>query len=433
MSELASWTGGFVSRQTVGRAQVPSWLAAMRQRAMQRFDAEGWPTVKQDAWHHTSLALLAQQSFALPTQEVLDKVSKPYTDKDAGNWMVFVDGAYAPALSRLGAMPVGVTLAPLAQALIDTPDLAQQVYGTEQDGATTAALNVALATDGAVLLLAKGATLDETLHLVFISASPGTATFPRNLIVAGAGSHAVVVEHYLGQGGGSSFTNTVTRLRLDADANVTHLKLQREDPQAFHLGALDVSQAGGSVLNSHSMSFGAKLARHDISTDFQGERCEALLNGLYYVDGKRHVDHHTVIRHSQPSCISREYYRGVLDDTARGIFGGRIFVSPGADKTDAVQRSDSLLLSRLAKADARPELEIYADDVKCAHGATVGQLDPTALFYLRARGLDEAQARHVLTYAFAAEAILRISPEPLRSRVTEAIRSLAPAELGDFS
>jgi Fe-S cluster assembly protein SufD len=267
---------------------------------------------------------------------------------------------------------------------------------------------------------------------VFIAATAGAASFPRNLVVAGPGARATVVEHYIGQGGEANLTNTVTRLRLDQDANATHLKLQNEDLQAFHLGSVDAVQARGSVFNSHSMSFGARLARHDISTDFTGEHCESLLNGLYYVNGKRHVDHHTFIRHSQPFCTSREYYRGVLDDTARGVFGGRIFVAPGADKTDAVQRSDSLLLSRLARADARPELEIYADDVKCAHGATVGQLDETSLFYLRSRGLDEAHARHVLTYAFAAAAISRIESDALRNQVIGAIRALAPAELGDL-
>jgi len=182
------------------------------------------------------------------------------------------------------------------------------------------------------------------------------------------------------------------------------------------------------------MSFGARLARHDISTSFAGDHCETLLNGLYYVDGRRHVDHHTLIVHAKPHGVSREFYRGILGDTARGVFGGRILVAPGADKTDAVQRSDSLLLSKLAQADTRPELEIYADDVKCAHGATVGQLDEDRMFYLRSRGLDEVHARNVLTYAFAAQSVDRIEPEALRGKVIAAIRALVPggAALGEF-
>jgi Fe-S cluster assembly protein SufD len=192
------------------------------------------------------------------------------------------------------------------------------------------------------------------------------------------------------------------------------------------LAAIDVQQESGSVYNSHSMSFGARLARNDISTSLNGQRCETLLNGLYYVDGRRHVDHHTLINHAQPFCNSHEYYRGILADTARGVFSGRILVAPGADKTDAIQRSDSLLLSRMAKADARPELEIYADDVKCAHGATVGQIDEDSLFYLRSRGLDDELARNVLTYGFAATALQRIQLDSLRKRATVAIRSLLP-------
>jgi Fe-S cluster assembly protein SufD len=396
---------------------------------MERFADEGWPTAKLEAWRHTSLQTLQQQAFAAPAEA---KAVAPYGQADAGLWMVFVDGHFAPQLSRLGTLPQGVQLRSLHQALAESPDALQQAFGAETDGASPAALNLALAADGAVLQLERGAVLEDMLHLVFIAATAGAASFPRNLVVAGPGARATVVEHYIGQGGEANLTNTVTRLRLDQDANVTHLKLQNEDLQAFHLGSVDAVQARGSVFNSHSMSFGARLARHDISTDFTGEHCESLLNGLYYVNGKRHVDHHTFIRHSQPFCTSREYYRGVLDDTARGVFGGRIFVAPGADKTDAVQRSDSLLLSRLARADARPELEIYADDVKCAHGATVGQLDETSLFYLRSRGLDEAHARHVLTYAFAAAAISRIESDALRNQVIGAIRALAPAELGDL-
>ncbi|MYN12045.1 Fe-S cluster assembly protein SufD [Pusillimonas sp. TS35] len=433
MSTLAPWIDSYAARQRAAGATAPAWLATLRAQSLARFADEGWPASNLEAWRHTSLAVLAGQAFALPEQSAAATVPTPWSDADDGHWMVFVDGAYAPALSRIGTLPGGVRLQPLSQALAEAPDTIEAAFGDAAAGFSSEALNTALAADGAVLRLAQGAVLEETLHLVFIAATPGAASFARNLVLAEAGAQATILEHYMGHGSQASLTNTVTRLRLDADAHVTHLKLQNEDLAAFHLGAVDVSQGRGSVFNSHSMSFGARLARHDIHTDFASPGAEALLNGLYYVNGKRHVDHHTFIRHSQPHCVSREFYRGVLDDTARGVFGGRIYVAPGADKTDAIQRSDSLLLSRLAKADARPELEIYADDVKCAHGATVGQLDETSLFYLRSRGLDEAHARHVLTYAFAAEAISRIGADALRNRVIGAIRALAPAELGDLS
>ena len=218
----------------------------------------------------------------------------------------------------------------------------------------------------------------------------------------------------------------MTRIHTGADAHITHLKLQEESEQTFHLAAIDAVQARGSVFASHSLSFGARLARNDIGSRFDGEGCEALLNGLYHVDGRRHVDHHTRLDHAQPHGTSREFYRGILDGAGRGVFTGRVHVAPGAMKTDAEQRSDSLLLSALAETDTRPELEIYADDVKCAHGATVGQIDEVSLFYLRSRGIDETHARNLLIYAFAAEVLARIGVASLRKRAEAAIRARIP-------
>ncbi|UYO92223.1 Fe-S cluster assembly protein SufD [Pollutimonas sp. M17] len=434
MSTVQSWVTGFADRTRDSAGSRLPWLSAMRQRAIERFAAEGWPTTRQEAWRHTSLAALEQQSFLDAGKPSAAQLVSELRGSDAGHWLVFIDGCHAPELSDVGTLPSGARVQSLSEALDQVPEQVEAVFGTELEGASTAALNTALAADGAFISLARGVALDKPVHLVFIAASQQAASFPRNLIVAEAAARAVVMEHYVGQGSGASLTNAVTRAKLAADAHVTHLKLQQEDPQAFHLGAVSVEQDKGSVYNSHSMSFGARLARHDISTSFAGDHCETLLNGLYYVDGRRHVDHHTLIDHAKPHGVSREFYRGILGDTARGVFGGRILVAPGADKTDAVQRSDSLLLSRLAKADARPELEIYADDVKCAHGATVGQLDEDSMFYLRSRGLDEAHARNVLTYAFAAQSVDRIEPEALRGKVIAAIRALVPggAALGEF-
>ncbi|RTZ39328.1 Fe-S cluster assembly protein SufD [Candidimonas sp. SYP-B2681] len=435
MSTAQTWVADFAAREPgLAGADVP-WLAAMRRRAIDRFAAEGWPTPKIESWRHTSLATLEQQAF-LPANEVdAAALAQEVRKGEPGHWLVFVDGKYKPELSDIGVLPAGAQIGTLLQALVDSPDEVQDGFGTESLGSSTAALNLALASDGAVIRLARGVVLEQPVHLLFITASAQAASFSRNLISADTGSQATIVEHYVGQGSSATLTNTVTRAKLAADARITHVKLQQESEQAFHLGALDVEQGKSSVFNSHSMSFGARLARHEIATTFNGQRCETLLNGLYYVDGRRHVDHHTVIGHAQPHGVSREYYRGILTDMARGVFGGRILVSPGADGTDAVQRSDSLLLSRMAKADARPELEIYADDVKCAHGATVGQIDENSLFYLRARGLDEVHARNILTYAFAAQALERIELPSLRQRVAHAIRALLPGgtSLGELA
>jgi Fe-S cluster assembly protein SufD len=426
MSAVQAWVDDFAARaQGLPGANVP-WLAGVRQRAIQRFADIGWPTTREDAWRHTSLATLAQQSFVAPGHVSAAELVTQVRQGEPGHWLIFVDGRYAPELSDVGTLPAGVEIKSLAQALVDQPDQVQALFGDETDGASTASLNAALAADGAYVRLSRGVAVEHPVHLVFVAASDQAASFPRNIIYADAAANATIVEHYVGQGGGATFTNTVTRAFVSADAHISHIKLQQESPQAFHLAAIDVQQESGSVYNSHSMSFGARLARNDISTSLNGQRCETLLNGLYYVDGRRHVDHHTLINHAQPFCNSHEYYRGILADTARGVFSGRILVAPGADKTDAIQRSDSLLLSRMAKADARPELEIYADDVKCAHGATVGQIDEDSLFYLRSRGLDDELARNVLTYGFAATALQRIQLDSLRKRATVAIRSLLP-------
>lgn len=437
MSALQTWVADFSARAPgllgaghTGAAHTGAglpWLSSMRGRALDRFAAEGWPTTRLEDWRHTSLAVLAQHSFVAPGQTAAADRLAQLRQNEAGQWLVFVDGQYAKDLSDVASLPAGAYVGNLAQALLDRPDEVQAAYGDETQGASTAALNLALAGDGAFISLGRGVSLDTPVHIVFIAATETGASFPRNLIVAEAASQATIVEHYVGLDAGTTFTNTVTRLALAADSRITHLKLQQENEQAFHLGAIDVQQQRGSVYNSHSMSFGARLARHDIATRLAGEGCETLLNGLYYVDGRRHVDHHTLIDHAQPRCNSHEFYRGILADSARGVFGGRILVAAGADKTDAIQRSDSLLLSRMARADARPELEIYADDVKCAHGATVGQIDEDSLFYLRSRGLDETYARNMLTYAFAAQALARIELDVLRQRAAIGIRSLLPA------
>lgn len=444
MSSVETWVDSFTTQApTLPGAGIP-WLDAMRQRAIDRFASSGWPTSRQEGWRHTSLALLQQQSFSVPQGDVdanaVGSLLAHVRKDEPGHWLVFVDGRFVPGLSDIGALPEGAQVLPLSQAMQTHGDQVHELFGDEESGPAPAALNLALAGDGGFVCLSRGTVLEQPVHLVFIAASAAGMAFPRNLIAAEQGASATVVEHYLsvldkdGADASGTMTNAVTRARVATDANITHMKLQMESEQAFHLASIDAQQDQQSVFNSHSMSFGARLARNDISTQFNGQRCETLLNGLYYVNGRRHVDHNTLINHAHPNGNSREYYRGILADNSRGVFGGRILVAPGADGTDAVQRSDSLLLSRLARADARPELEIYADDVKCAHGATVGQLDDDAMFYLRTRGLDDVHARNLLTYAFAAEAIARISVPGLRQRVSGLIRDRLPggAALGEI-
>jgi len=426
------------------------WLARRRAEAFERFAAEGWPVTKREDWRHTSLAPLAQRTFAPAPADAaaaaraaapaLARLSRQVD----GDRLVFVDGRWCAALSSVSRLPAGVRVTALSQAIAADADLIAALFGSAVDGDTPAALNLALAEDGAFVRVPAGVALARPVHLVFVSATPGRAAFPRSLLSVEAGASAAIVEHHvglgagdvgpgagdvgpgagdLGRGGGDTgpgggdtgLVDAVTRLEAGADAHVEILMLQQSAASDLHLSAIDARQARQARLDAHALSFGAALARHEIGTRLAGEGGEALLNGLYHVDGARHVDHHTRIDHQAARCTSREHYRGILDGRARGVFRGRIVVAPGAARSDALQRTDSLLLSAAAEADARPELEIYADDVKCAHGATVGRIDESALFYLRSRGLGEAAARDLLVWAFAARALERIAHPALRA------------------
>lgn len=436
MSEhLESWfqRAGVQAPQMPG-AGVP-WLAEQRRQALDRFMSEGWPTNRHPDWRHTSLAFMHQHDFNGSASTSTDFDLSAFTDGQAGHWVVFVDGRYAASLSLVGDLPEGVRIAPLAQVMANAPDSLEAVLGRAEQGGSVQSLNLAMAADGVYVDIPARASLHQPLHIVHIASSPLTASFPRHVVVLGQGAEAVIVEHYVGSSEAATLTNAAFLGRLDRDARLTHLKVQQEHGEAFHLASVDIQQEQGSTYESHSISFGSRLARNDISTRFNGPQCHALLNGLFYADGRRHVDHHTRIDHAHRDSTSQEHYRGILADSAQGVFTGRIQVRPGADGTDAVQRSDNLLLSRTARVTTQPELEIYADDVKCAHGATVGQIDEESLFYLRSRGLSEAHAHGVMTYAFAAQALTRIALEPMRRRATSTVRSLLPGGhlLGEIS
>ena len=432
MTSLTSWVNAFVEH-AAQQAQSATWLSQLRQQALERFAAEGWPTTRLEAWRHTSLALMEQKTYELAqdSSAAADLVSACKQNEDA-YWLTFINGQFDATASPLDTDP-GVRLASVAQLLRDEPDTLVDIYGDVAKGASPEALNLALAQDGAYVRVQKGKSIGKPIHLVYVNTDAQSATFTRSFIALEAGAHATVVEHYLSTEDYAGLTNAVSRIWTDRDANLIHLKLQNQSDQSVHLAAVDAEQEQSSHYESHSLSFGANLARTGIETHFKGQYCHALLNGLYYVNARRHVDHYTQIHHAQPNCTSHEYYRGIMADRGRGVFSGRIIVYEGADGTDAIQRSDSLLLSKLARTDTKPELEIYADDVKCAHGATVGQIDEDSLFYLRSRGLNYEQAYNVLIYAFAAQVLERIQSDALRHRATQGIQNLLPdgKEIGE--
>jgi Fe-S cluster assembly protein SufD len=302
------------------------------------------------------------------------------------------------------------------------------VAGYHEDASPLVALNAAFAPDGLLIDVDEGAAVDLPVRLLFVMTTASTPLMqsPRTIIRAGRASRLSVVEHYTGETGSEGFTNTVTQVIAGEDADVTHVRFQDESAKSTQIGNLIIDQAGGSAVAAHSLSFGALLARQDVHVRLNAPRSSVTLNGLYMVAGRQHVDHHTRIDHFHPDCRSEEHYKGILDGHGRGVFNGKVVVHANAVKTDAQQSNRNLLLSKDAEVDTKPELEIYADDVKCAHGATVGQLDANAIFYLRSRGLDADTARGLLTYAFACDIVNRIGIDTLQHDIAARVAGRLP-------
>ncbi|AYC32783.1 Fe-S cluster assembly protein SufD [Pseudomonas cavernae] len=403
----------------------PVWLGDLRLAAFHWVAEQGFPTAKDEAWKYTRVAPI----LAIPFQPAGPGASRQLSAANVeqlcgdlgGPRMVFVNGYFAAELSALKGLPPGVQLGSLAALLpADSgalEDLFARAFRSQPQAFT--ALNAALAEDGALVRIPAGTRVEAPIHLVFLSA-PGTtplAAHPRALVQVGAGSRATVVESHLGSGAGVYLSNAVTELVLEAGATLEHYKLQDESTSAFHVALLGVRQAEDSRFVAHSSALGAALARQEVRVLLEGPGAQVVLDGLYLPRGEQHLDNQTCIEHLAPRCTSRELYKGVIDGCGHGVFDGRIIVRPGALKTDASQTIKTLLLSASAQANTQPRLEIFADQVKCAHGAAVGQLDEQAVFYLRSRGISEAAARSLLTYAFASEMLELIRLEPLRARV----------------
>jgi Fe-S cluster assembly protein SufD len=412
--------------------RVP-WVERLRRDGLDAFAASGLPTDRDEAWKYTRLAPLERQAFvpAPPVQDgsmavaaaVLRATAVPGLD---AHRLVFVDGRHVPMLSAPGAVPAGVTLDSLAAVLARDPDVLQPWLAQRERETVFGRLNAAFMTDGAWLRVARDAGTTTPIELVFVATAAGAALNLRNVIVAEAGARVTLVERYVGQPGAGSFTNALTQVFAADAASINHCRIQQEADDSVHIGAVHVLQQAHSRLASHVISLGARLARTDLTTAFAGAHCHASLDGLYVAGGRQHVDHHTRIDHATPHGTSREHYRGVLDGRARGVFTGQVVVHPGAQKTDAAQLNHNLLLSEAAEADTRPQLEIHADDVRCTHGATVGQLDDDQLFYLRTRGIDTPIARALLTFAFARAVVDSIGLAPLREHLTRRLLERLP-------
>lgn len=394
-------------RQTDGE---PRWMRWRRERAMECFLTLGVPTRRDEEYKYTNLAALGSGDLLLgPASAGGPPVDAPRVP--AGQrLMVFAGGP--GEVSIHGDPPPGIRARRLSEVLRDGPQSVESCLAATApfEDHALCALNTALFVDGAVIEALPGVTADEPVHVTFGEGLGGR--HPRVLILARRNSSLRVVETH--GGSGAFWRNAVTEIVAEPNARVDHYRAQLESLDAHHTGVVQASQARDSYVSSFSLSFGASLARNDIGTRLDGTGCDCALDGLFAVSGSQHVDHHTSIDHARPHCTSHQLYKGVLDDRARGVFNGKIFVRRDAQKTDAVQNNKNLLLSDSAEVNTKPQLEIDANDVRCTHGATIGQLDATAAFYLRSRGISASDARKILTYAFAADALERIRIPSLR-------------------
>jgi len=404
----------------------PAFLAKLRRSAAARFEESGLPTRKVEDWRFTGVTHLAEADFFNAESTVDPPVFEPLAD---AHRLVFVDGLLRPELSDINGLPSGVQLEGMSAALARAPETLGKDLGSRGSlvDHPFAELNTAQFRDGAVLRLPAGVVIHRPIQLAFLGGGLDrpTLSLPRILIVAGRASQATVVENHLSTAG-RSLHCAVSEIVLDDGAVVDHYRIVDEGPETTHIAAIDVRLGRDSAYRCHGFTIGGGLVRNDIFATLGGEGADATLNGLYLTGGRQHVDNHLRVRHRAPNCTSHQLYKGVLDDRSRAVFNGRIIVDPGAQKTDAKQSNRNLLLSQAALVHSNPQLEIFADDVRCTHGSTVGRLDEDAIFYLRSRGIDRTTAESLLTFAFASEVVDRVRLEPVRDELRKVLLARLP-------
>jgi Fe-S cluster assembly protein SufD len=399
-----------------------SWLQSLRKEAFARFAETGFPTTHDEDWRFTNVAAVANTVFetAAP-MPVEERQLEAFATSGFACRLVFVNGYFDAGLSRLPALPQGVKVSSLAAAIHSGEKVVEGSLGKYLNVRRDAfpALNTALFEDGVCIEVPQGVHVEQPIYALFVTAPGATPTMnhPRNLIEVGESAQAVVVEDYVTLGEGTTFSNAATELVAGDNANVSHYMIVREGDQAYNFSTLRIQQGRSANVATHSLLLSGGLVRNNVHPVLAGEGSECLINGLFMGNGRQHMDNYMLVEHASPHCDSRQFYNGILNGQSHGVFHGRIIVHKDAQKTDAKQTNRNLLLSDNAQIDTKPQLEIYADDVKCTHGATIGQVDENALFYLRSRGLDEASARHVLLLAFANECLDRMSSPQVRDHL----------------
>ncbi|HEX8713847.1 MAG TPA: Fe-S cluster assembly protein SufD [Terracidiphilus sp.] len=422
-----NYLDAFTELEKIRQAAEPVWLRHLRAEGWEIFNSSGIPTVRDEDWRFTNLAPLARTEFRRAPEATISR-AEIETSRPAGAacQLVFVNGRFLSELSEVSELPAGLEISNLARALSEKAEHVEQHLGRYANlrRDAFAALNTALWEDGAYIRIKRGARIDQPIHLLFVSTATDSPvmTHPRSLIIADSSCQAAIIEDYVSLGPGVAFSNSVTELAAADDAVVSHYLLERENYDSFNVSTLRLEQARNSNVSSHSILLGGGLVRNNVHPVLNGPGAECLINGVFVGGGRQHLDNYMLVEHASPNGSSRQFYNGILDQKARGVFHGRIVVHKDAQKTDAKQTNRNLLLSDDARVDTKPQLEIRADDVKCTHGATIGRIEDAPLFYLRSRGLDEISARNLLLYAFAAECLDRMKEEPARDFVEQFIR-----------
>jgi Fe-S cluster assembly protein SufD len=419
----------FEERQKEWAQDGNSWVLPLRQEAIKSFGEQGFPHRKMEEWRTTNVKAIAGTPFAdapeVDPQEVAKEI-EPFAFRDKNcHVLVFINGRPAKSLWSVDDLPKGLTLMTMKEAIQSEGELVRANLGqhARMDENPFVALNTAFMDDGYFIHVERGVITEKPIHVLYYSVTEGepTITHPRNLVVAEESSQVRVIESFAGRADEVYFTNAVTEMKGEANCHVDHNKLQRESEAAYHLHTIHIDQERDSHISNHAISLGSKLMRNDINVTMNDENIECMINGLYLGHNEQLLDTHTRMDHAKPHCHSIELYKGILDDKARGVFSGKILVREDAQKTDAIQSNHGLLLTDDALINTRPQLEIFADDVKCTHGATVGQLDKNALFYLRSRGIREEQARALLISAFANEIVDEIKIDWLSEYIHELV------------
>ncbi len=436
-----SYTTAFREAMRERGSIEPAWLRRMREQSFEEFERTGFPVVQQEEWKYTNVAPISRTKFSPVmarngTRADADWLASMANEETRDSTAVFLNGIFQPELSSLSALPAEVLAIELTEAALsnDHGNEIQRLLeaGTGLDNGFIT-LNGALFSSGLFLKIPRGVTIEKPVQLLFVgqvgSDSAAPAAFPRVLIVAEENSSATILESYASPGDDTYLTNVIVDLRLGSGAHVKHYKVQRESQNAFHVGTTRAELGADASYDTTTINFGAALSRHNIEVLMDHEGAECSVDGLYMMDGSQHTDTHSVIDHRQPRCRSHQLYKGILDGKSRAVFNGKVFVRHGAQQTDARQTNKNLLLSKDARVDTKPQLEIFADDVKCTHGAAIGQLEEDELFYLESRGIRPEMARNLLTYGFAEEVIEKIKIEPVRRELEAAVLNRLGAQL----